>query len=286
MGAPCPRWVGYPRPLMTANDGKQAWRRLAAEIRATSTPGGRERFGRFSIEGLRLVERALRADWPVEQLLVAEELVGAPGERVREVLIGLERRGAKVVPAPDAELAELCGGRDLGRMLALLPLPPARRLAEVLAAGVRSPALLLVLVDVAEPGNVGALIRTAHASGADACVCVGVSDPLHPKALRTSMGSAFRLPTVRCASFDELEPELRGLGIATLGAVSSAGAPPWTLDYDRPLAILFGSEAFGLSEELQARLDGVVSIPMPDQVDSYSVNAAAAVLLYEARRPR
>ncbi len=80
--------------------------------------------------------------------------------------------------------------------------------------------------------------------------------------------------------------QLRSAGIRSYGAVSSGGIPPWQVDHSVPGAFLLGSEAFGLAPELASQLDATVTIPMPSLVDSYSVNAAAAILLYEAGRPR
>jgi TrmH family RNA methyltransferase len=139
-----------------------------------------------------------------------------------------------------------------------------------------------VLVDIEEPGNAGALIRTAHCSFASGVIAVGVSDPYHPKAIRTSMGSLFKIPIVQ--QF-ELEPVLEQLGsLRRVAAVSSGGAPPWEVSFEPQLALFVGRESAGLPDAVVSRLDEVVSIPMPSGVDSFSVNAAAAVLMYEANR--
>lgn len=264
----------------------ERWRGLAVDIRRAAKPASREQLGLAAIEGLRLCERALRSGHHLREVLIAESLLAKPGQRAGRLLEELEENGTVLVPGPDALLLELCDGRDVGHLFGLVELPPRRSLGELVAdAGTEAPSFL-VLADVEEPGNVGALVRTALASGAQACVCVGRSDPWHPKALRTSMGSIFRIATPRIESTDELPAALRKAGIQSIGAVSDAGQAPWEIPRKGPVAFVVGSEAFGLSASLRDSLDALVTIPMPAAVDSYSVNAAAAVLLYEARRPR
>lgn len=259
------------------------------DIRRASTPASREQLGVAAIEGSRLFERALRAEAVITEALVAQSLLDGTNERIGQLLKELKQAGTIIVPAPDELVAELCGGRDLGRLLGLVRLPPRRTVAELMNVTSNVTSLaprFLMLVDVEEPGNVGALVRTALASGACACVCVGRSDPWHPKAVRTSMGSVFRLPTPHIPTAAAAIAELRAAGIRSYGALSGGGQAPWAVPGNIPTAIVMGSEAFGLSPEVVAQLDATVTIPMPTTVDSYSVNAAAAILLYEAARPR
>ena len=123
-----------------------------------------------------------------------------------------------------------------------------------------------------------------RASGA-AFAGVGITDPFHPKAVRTSMGNLFRGPTLRFATAAPLLAELRTLGVRTLGAVAHGGVPLHEAPLDaRAVAVFMGSEAFGLPEEVTRAMDALVTIPMAAAVSSLSVNAAAAVFLYELRR--
>jgi TrmH family RNA methyltransferase len=149
------------------------------------------------------------------------------------------------------------------------------------------PTLLLVAVNVEEPGNVGALVRTALASGADGFIGVGCTDPFHPKAVRTSMGSVFRLPMARHPETTALIQACHGAGLQTVGAKTTTGVPlPRAAFSDRGTALFVGSEAFGLEPEVCSKLDLEVTIPMGSEVDSFAVNAAAAIALYEIRRQR
>lgn len=263
-----------------------SWQRCLAELRQCESAGGRAARGGFSLEGLRLLERALRAGAALEYAVVAESLRTAPGPREAALLAELEQRpDVQLVVAPDEALAQHTQGRTFGACLAFVRLPPEPTLAEVF--GEEDAGVVLVSVDAEDPGNVGALVRSAFVAGARAFCAVGVTEPYHPKAVRTSMGSLFRLPILTFRDAAELLAALSGAEVWSVGAVSSGGLAPRELaPPGERTALIVGSEAFGLSEELAAALDARTSIPMRGEVDSYSVNAAAAILLYEliARR--
>jgi TrmH family RNA methyltransferase len=182
-------------------------------------------------------------------------------------------------------LLELAEGRSSGLLTALFDLPPLLSAAELLARR-PAPAVYLVAVDVEEPGNVGALIRTALASDAAGLICVGATDPFHPKAVRTSLGSLFKLPLARAGSTaSELFSELRAAQVHSLAAVARDGQAlhegVWP---SGSVAIVVGSESRGLSERWREDADGRVSIDFCRAADSFGVNAAAAVCLYEVQR--
>jgi TrmH family RNA methyltransferase len=258
---------------------------LLAEIRRAETPRGRAKLGHFAIEGTRLLERALRAGAPLEAVLLSEGFREDRSPRIVELLDGLETRGCRCETAPDAVLDDVTGGRGNGAVVALVRLPACRSLEEILANHATPRPTLLVGVDVEDPGNVGALVRTALASGAAAFVGVGISDVFHPRAVRTSMGSLFRLPVLRYESAAAILAELDATGLVKVGAVSEAGTPlPNLPTGERGVAVFVGGEAFGLSGEVVSAMDALTTVPMAPGVDSFSVNAAAAVILYEIGR--
>lgn len=265
---------------------------LIAMIRRVHSVRGRRQAGVYSIEGTRLVERALRARAPLEAVLVSEALARGTDPRLLRLLDDLAVAGCPVLTAPDNTLAELTEGRDLGRILGLVKLPPRIGLSDLPAS--RLPTrLLLAAVGIADPGNVGALTRTAHAGGATALLAVGDGDPYHPRATRISRGSIFKLPIIQYETAAEMIADLRDHAVAVVGTAAGGAANNETLmDCPNPLqkfnwpgrdtAILMGNEAGGLPPDIQATLDYTVTIPMPAGVDSYSVNAAAAIILYAA----
>lgn len=261
--------------------GKESWSAPVARLRSCLNARERERTGFFTLEGLRLVERAFRADVDLRLVVVSRQLVADLRPRVQGLLEEVRAaRGVELHVVPDEVVLQFVEGRGYGGILALAKIPGSPSLKACLEEN--PAAVLLVALDAQDPGNVGALVRTALASGASALIAIGLADPYHPKAVRTSMGSLFRLPLLRYENVAELQGELRELEVTTLGAVSQGGEnlPEVQLD-SKPSAIFLGSEAFGLPEELCQSLDRRITIPMAGLVDSFSINAAAAVLLYE-----
>ncbi|MFN2163107.1 MAG: TrmH family RNA methyltransferase [Candidatus Promineifilaceae bacterium] len=263
-------------------NGRENWRGTVERVRRAATAAGRAQSGYFSIEGIRLHERALRAGWRVETAVLGRSFSQDLSPRIQSLLQDLQQAACSLVPIPDEVMVDLTGGRDLGAIIGLLPLPETLSLFEVIEDTTAEPPLLLVAAGVKDPGNTGALMRTALASGATAFIACGTCDPFHPKAVRTSMGSLFKLPVVTAGSAEELLPQLATYGIQSVGlAVGGAVLLPQVETAEKGTAVVVGSEAWGLSPAVQTALDCLVSIPMREDVDSFSVNAAAAIALYE-----
>lgn len=246
---------------------------ILEQIRQVGTARGRARFGRFSIEGTRLVERAVRAGWTVTAAIHTPSFA----EKVRHQLLlnRLDDVGCRVTAVPAEHLNEFTGGRDLGGIIALVE--QKKQTADLLA----SAKLVCVVVDVIEPGNVGALIRSAHGLGAEAFVTVGKSDPYNPKAVRTSMGSLFKLPVIQFETFEAFVTAAHRHDLCVIGSYSHSEILLPDLTWvGRRVAIVLGNEFYGLSAEHQAQCDQLVTIPMADGIDSFSVSAAGAILLY------
>ena len=257
-------------------------------VRRASSPRGRRRTGLFVIEGTRLVERAMRAGAGLESVLVAESLAADSTQRNRQLMEALQQTGCPLYVAQDAVLLDITEGRDLGLILALVHLPESITLEGLMSQiATEAPLLLPAAVDIVDPGNVGALMRTAHAAGARALLVSGVSDPYHPRATQTSRGSVFKLPILHFDSPTQLLAELQQHAICTIAATADGGIRlPDMLWPSGPTAILLGNEARGLPPSLANKVDYQLSIPMATGVDSYSVNAAAAIILYAAGTAR
>ncbi len=156
-------------------------------------------------------------------------------------------------------------------------------LSTVLAA---QPALVVALVDVQDPGNVGSAIRSADALGATGFVAVGATaDPGGWKVLRGSMGSAFRLPIAK-SDLSETIAAAHASGARVLATTNANGTALSGADLTSPVLLLFGHEGLGLPPDALARADASVSIPMRAGVDSLNVAVASALVLAEARRQR
>lgn len=148
-------------------------------------------------------------------------------------------------------------------------------------------ALVLVAVEVQDPGNVGAVVRSAEAGGATAVLATaGSADPFGWKALRGSMGSALRLPLGRAHAVEPIIDTARAAGCQILAAAGSSGTSLYDLDLRGPTVILLGREGEGLPAAAIERADRRLAIPMTPPVESLNVAVAAGVIVYEARRQR
>lgn len=258
------------------------WQSAVEAIKRTYTAKGRAASGCYSLEGIRLHERALRANVPLQLVLAAERYQEQPPARVQQLLAALPAADIPVYIVPDEVMGELTDGRSLGGFLGLVKLPSPPSLDTI----TQTPyPLLLVTVDVVDPGNLGAMLRTGHASGITAFITIGGSDPFHPKAVRTSMGSLFKIPSLSQVDPGSLLTHLQKASIQTVGAATQNGIPlPQAAFSRRGTAVFMGSEYFGLPEAIAHQLDSLITIPMAGGIDSLSINAATAVILYEIRR--
>jgi len=147
-----------------------------------------------------------------------------------------------------------------------------------------SPTLLVILDAIANPGNMGTILRTASAAGADgALLGPGCVDPYNPKVVRGSMGAILRLP-LRAATW----PEIAALsaGLTSWLAVARDGVDYAAVDWRSPSAILIGGEAHGAGAAAETLATGLVTIPMRDDTESLNAALAAGILLFEVARQR
>jgi len=232
------------------------------------------------LEGPKLVEEALAAGAALVEAAVTPRAVSRP--RVAAVVSALGRAGIVVRQVDDAVLGALSEAETSQGLLAV-----ARRPAVDEKSLFRGRPLVLVAAGVQNPGNVGALVRTAEAAGATgAYLAAGCADPFSWKALRGSMGSAFRLPVVRGLEVKEALARVRQRGLTVIAAATGGETPYEDVDLTGPAAILVGSEGSGLAPDWERAADRRVRIPMAPPVESLNVGVAAALLLFEAARQR
>ncbi len=168
-------------------------------------------------------------------------------------------------------------------VLAERPDSSENRLAESLAA---SP-LLVVLHQINNPVNVGAILRTAEAAGATGVITTrNTSDPFSPKSLRGAMGSAFRLPIWSGPSYEEVVEWCRERRVVTACADAEATTDYTDLDWTTATALMLGPESTGFTAEELMNADRKVKIPMKGMAESLNVSVAAGILLFEAARQR
>jgi TrmH family RNA methyltransferase len=259
-------------------------KRFRAALRGNHPPAE----GVLGLEGPHLVEEALRAGLPVEAILVS-----AWGERHLEELRPWLGPASQILRTTD-KLFDAVAATETPQGIAALVTPRAASFEDL----VRGVALVVVLVGVQDPGNVGTIVRAAEAFGATgvaACPAdkdCGTANPLGPKALRASAGSALRLPILRAAAAPILLAQLRVAGVRSFAAVSQhprGGETvllPWEAGLRRPCALLIGNEGAGLPAEVERSADSRIRIPLEGEVESLNAAMAATSLLYEAARQR
>lgn len=247
------------------------------------------------VEGVRLVEEALRTGLPIEAVLFS-----ATGERHRERLDPLLRTLAgaplRVLRTTDRLFAGVAD-TETPQGVAALVRPRQASFDDLMRRG-PAELLIVLLAGVQDPGNVGTILRTAEAfgaTGAAACASghTGTANPLAPKALRASAGAALRLPILHGVAISILLAQLRVAGVRVYAASSEASemqAPPLLrpgqADWSGPCAVLIGNEGSGLPAEIEKAADARLRIPIASAVESLNAAVAAAVLLYEAARQR
>ncbi|MEW6320736.1 MAG: RNA methyltransferase [Acidobacteriota bacterium] len=232
------------------------------------------------IDGWHLVAEALSSGVPLHTVAVSTDARDPAAPRLRR---RLEAAGTAVVDVAPAVLDALSPVRTPSGVAALV----MRREPPPEALVAPPPALVVVGLDIQDPGNAGALVRAAEAGGATGVVLAGASaDPWSWKALRASMGSTFRLPVRRAREAVAACAALRGQGVRLVAAVPHGGVPMHDADLRSALALLVGGEGAGLPRAVRSLADAAVTVPMRAPVESLNVAVAAALLVYEADRQR
>jgi RNA methyltransferase, TrmH family len=237
--------------------------------------------GIMLLDGAHLVGDAVDAG--VALLVAAVTPKALEDDELQALISALGGQGVEVMLVSAPVMDAISPVRSSSAIVALAERPPAPN-----EAFYRCTAPLIVLaVDVQDPGNVGAIVRVAEAAGATGVVAAGGSaSPFGWKALRGSMGSALRLPIVAGVTADEAVDAARGHGCRVVAAVPREGRPIFEADLAGPLAILIGGEGQGLADSLVDAADERVTIPMQAPVESLNAAVTAALLLYESRRQR
>lgn len=224
------------------------------------------------VEGTRLTDEALQSGWQASWVIYTDSL----DERGSNIVQTFARQGAPVDQVSPAVMRAASDTETPQGILAViemrcLPLPAA-------------PTFVLIPDGVRDPGNLGTILRTAAAAGADmVLIPPGSVDPFAPKVLRAGMGAHFRLP-IATSGWEKIAPQLGSLPVFL--ADSSGGQNYTQADFRSPFAIILGGEAAGAGEIARKLVTMQVHIPMRGRTESLNVATAAAILMFEAVRQR
>lgn len=248
------------------------------ELRKALTLPGRETRGLAGIEGPNLLEEALKAGLRVPCVFAADEF--------EHLLDPLDLPAETEILLMKPELLASALVTQTPQPVAALVEPPDWTWAHILNSKLESVPLVAVLAAVQDPGNLGAILRSAEAFGADGVIALpGTVSSWNPKAVRASAGSVFRLPLV-AATVADCFTNLHEAGVRILTTTAEAAEPIDLVDLTAPVALIFGNEGNGVPAPVAALADQAVTVPCPGPVESLNAAVAASVLLYEAARQR
>jgi len=246
----------------------------AKRVKRLHSQKGRWQAQCFIVEGLRLVEEALRAGNVPALMFYTSRLEDSA--RGRALLASAKDNSVRPTLVSEKVMRAMATTTTPQSVLAVLPRPAS--------SWSERPTLLLILDRLRDPGNLGSALRTAEAAGVDGVLLApGSVDAYNPKAVRGGMGAHFRL-ILRPASWREIEQATKGLRVWL--AEPHGGSPYYEVDWSSPSALIIGGEAEGASVEAQRLTSGWVSIPMTGQAESLNAAVAAGIILFEAARQR
>ncbi|HUV71056.1 MAG TPA: RNA methyltransferase [Terracidiphilus sp.] len=262
-------------PVRIVQSKQNARLRELRKALANPPHGGR---GLAGIEGPNLLEEALRARLHVTCVFAAQG-----SERLLDTMALPPETQILLMPRA---LLDSALTTEAPQPIAALVEPPDWTWAHVLGTPGQSAPLLVVLAGLQDPGNLGAILRSAEAFGADGALSLpGTVSAWNPKAVRASAGSVFRLP-VLATTEEELFMHLRKAGVKLWTTTVHGAQPADLVDLAGPVALLIGNEGKGVPLYLAAKADGALTISCPGPVESLNASVAASVLLYEASRQR
>ena len=242
----------------------------------------RDEAGVFLVEGYRQIRRALEKNITLTELYISPEWY--LGENEPALVAQAQAAGAQIFELTKDAFAKVAYRERPDGLLAVAP-QWRRSLADIVTPPGKAP-FLLVVEAIEKPGNLGTILRSADAAGVDALiVCDPVTDLFNPNVVRASTGVLFSVPVV-IASSEEVREWLREKQIRSVATTPSATDFYTDTDLRGPLAIVMGSEQYGLSDYWLKEADARVVIPMAGQADSLNVAMATIITLFEAVRQR
>lgn len=239
------------------------------------------------VEGLRLAEEAVRSDIKIEFCVVTSDFGG--DKREGKFLDILSETGVEIFKTGNRIFSSLAATRSPQGIILICARPVSDQGAFNDRTQKRDAALPIItmLSEVNNPSNLGAILRTAEAAGANGViVSKGSADCFSPKAVRASMGSAFRIKIWAEAGVSEVTAFAERMDYKMTAVAVNANSAYTEIDWKVPRLLIFGSEAHGVPAEILASVNETISIPMNPKVESLNLAVAAGIILFEARRQK
>jgi TrmH family RNA methyltransferase len=246
---------------------------LIKKLRALSAKKTRDEEGLFIVEGARHVAEALEAGWEIAQLVFSQKA------KTEAVVTATRKLCGVNIEVTDDILSRITGRDNTQPVIGVF-----KQREHALKTAQKG--LWAGLEEIRDPGNLGTIIRTAAAVGAEGILLIGnTCDPWSPEAIRASMGSFSRIRIVRATQkeFIDWRPSWKG---RVIGTHLHAKTDYRKADYSLPLLLMMGSEQNGLSPAVSKACDILVKIPMTEETESLNLAVSAGVMLYEVFRAR
>jgi TrmH family RNA methyltransferase len=276
-----------PEPTMNSETSSQAKDRLrpvtsrqnalVKELRRAFTQAELTPDGYCAVEGIRILEEAIRSGLRVKAVFFSESAANATAKLLPQISSHAE---TLLLPS---EVFNSAVNTETPQGVAALVRLKEHTLDDLFR---EETPLLICVAGIQDPGNLGTIIRSAEAFGASGVISAERTVTwINPKVVRASAGSLFRLPVVKCETA-KLLPVLREKGIRTAATSSHKGTPIDEVDFTQPTCIFIGSEGAGVSKEVLAAADETIAVPQSPKVESLNAGIAASIVLYEAARQR
>jgi TrmH family RNA methyltransferase len=245
------------------------------QIRKLRDRKERQQSGLFYAEGLRIVIEAAHQNAPIQTLVTAPDLLTSE-QGIKEIQ-DLRRRGVEVLEVSESVFKSLALKEDPQGIAAVV----AQSWQALEQVHLQEGDLWVALEEVADPGNLGTILRTCDGAGARGVILLDhATDPYDPTAMRASMGAIFTQKLVK-TDLDRFSAWVKAGGVPLIGTSGAARLDYHDFPYPQRFVLLMGSERQGLSEKAMGICDQVVSIPMVGHSDSLNLAVATAVVLYE-----
>ncbi len=248
---------------------------LIKQLKSLHSKSGREKAGLFLLEGVRLIEEALKAEVPLEHAVFSEHLMRSP--RGESLLNELRQIGVILHQVEDRLLCEVAGTeRPQGLVVAARVASSEWPVTFEQATSLR----LLVIDGVQDPGNLGTIVRTADAFSADAIVCLkGTVDVYNEKVVRSAMGSLFHVPVMVDQEGEDTLKRLKAAKVQIVATAVHQAVNYRAAPYCERVALVLGNEGSGVSDLWMDAADLRVTIPISGQAESLNVAVATGILL-------
>jgi TrmH family RNA methyltransferase len=239
---------------------------------------GRAETGLFLAEGVRLAEEALNHNWSPAYVLAG---FGAlERSQTAALLARMKKAGARVLTASEKVLSGVARKDNPQTVVAAF----RQRLARLTDMPTDGPHRWIALYEIRDPGNLGAIVRTADAAGCDGVILIGQScDPFSVEAVRATMGSLFAMP-IAVSKFEDFNIWRTEAGARMVAASMRGEHAHDRAEYGEKSVVLMGNEQAGLPTDIEAQCDELVRIPMAGTADSLNVASAASIMIYEVWR--